>query len=283
MFARAAGLQARDLLETPCVIELADFSAQSAAFIMNILLFKFQSYLSRQPECGRLRRVIVVEEAHNVFKRTLAEDSGRALNNEYFDKMLAEIRSSGTGLILSDQRPSVMSDAVMANTSVKIIHAITDGCDRETIGVAAGLSAFQMKKLGEFQTGECVVAVRGRHGVQHVQVKAAGVDTIFHAACHICTARFRCRREAVRKILANMDEAKLAYHLAKIQAEPYNIPMLETFITNMFRDLNVTASAQTRLCLLGEILDVYGTSSMQEKRIIVNSYSNYLKRGEQNE
>ena len=31
---------------------------------MNILLYKFHSYLSRQPESSQLNRVIVVEEAH---------------------------------------------------------------------------------------------------------------------------------------------------------------------------------------------------------------------------
>lgn len=145
LFSNAKGLQAAEILAAPCVIELADFSPQSASFIMNILLYKFHSYLSRQPESSQLNRVIVVEEAHNVFKRTLSEENGRALSNEYFDKMLAEIRSSGTGLLLSDQRASLLSEAVMANTSVKILHALTDSEDRKTVGASANLSDFQLK------------------------------------------------------------------------------------------------------------------------------------------
>ncbi len=161
LFSNAKGLQAAEILAAPCVIELADFSPQSASFIMNILLYKFHSYLSRQPESSQLNRVIVVEEAHNVFERTLSEENGCALSNEYFDKMLAEIRSSGTGLILSDQRASLLSEAVMANTSVKILHALTDSEDRKTVGASANLSDFQLKKLAEFRPGECVVAIRG--------------------------------------------------------------------------------------------------------------------------
>lgn len=278
LFNKSAGLQAKDLLESPCVIELADFSPQSAAFIMNILLFKFQSYLSRKPECGQLKRVIVIEEAHNIFKRTLAEDSGRAINNEYFDKMLSEIRSSGTGLILSDQRPGIMSEAVMANTSVKITHALVDGEDRKTVGIPSNLSEFQQKKLGEFKTGECVVAIRGCHGVQHVMVDAAKGGNNSNSACHVCTARFRCRRVAVKRMLNGMDTSVIAFHVSKIQANPYNIPMLEAYISNMLQDLNVTAADATKICLLGEMFDTYGTSSIQEKRIIVNSYSDYLRR-----
>ena len=283
LFSNAKGLQAAEILAAPCVIELADFSPQSASFIMNILLYKFHSYLSRQPESSQLNRVIVVEEAHNVFKRTLSEENGCALSNEYFDKMLAEIRSSGTGLILSDQRASLLSEAVMANTSVKILHALTDSEDRKTVGASANLSDFQLKKLAEFRPGECVVAIRGQHGVQHAQVTAPAGEQELHSACHICTTRFRCRRNAVKSMLAGMDSTRIAFHVSKIQAEPYNVALLERNITNMLRDLNVTASDATKICLLGEILDTYGRSSLQEKRIIVNSYAKYLKRREEHE
>ena len=278
LFSETAGLQAPDILEAPCVIELADFSPQSAAFIMNILLFKFYSYLSRRPDSGQLKRVILVEEAHNIFKRTLSEETGRALNNEYFDKMLAEIRSSGTGLILSDQMPGIMSEAVIANTSVKIVHAITERNDRRTVGEPANLSDFQMKKLGDFVKGECIVAIRGHYGVQHVQVKAAAENSEYNAACILCTTRFKCRREAARRILNAMDNQRLAFHVSKIQADLYNSIQLEAHITNLLRDLNVTASDSTKICLLGEILDTYGSLSMKDKRVIVNTFSRFLRR-----
>lgn len=245
---------------------------------MNMLLFKFQSYLARQPECGKLKRVIVVEEAHNVFRKTLSEDSGRALNNDYFDKMLAEIRSSGTGLILSDQRPSILSEAVLANTSVKIIHGLTANVDREAVGLSCGLSEFQTKKLREFQAGECLAAVRGSHGVQHIMVDAAGAGKDFHAACTVCTNRFRCRRAAVQNLLEKVDARKAAFHISKIQANPYNIPQLEGNISNMLQDFRIAAADATKLCLLGEILQTYGTSSFQENRIIVTAYAGYLQR-----
>lgn len=283
IFEKADGLKAKDFLNVSCVIELADFSLQSASFLMNILLFRLQSYLSRQPECGRLKQVIVLEEAHNIFKRTAVEDSGRALNNEYFEKMLAEIRSSGTGVILSDQRPRILSEAVIANTSVKIFHALVDGEDRKTVQIPGNLSEFQMKKLGEFQAGECVLVVRGQYGVQHVMVEAVKEERKRHSACHVCTSRFRCRREAVRKILYEMDAAVVSFHAAKIQSDPYDIPTLEKRIDCMLRELDIAAADATKLCLLGEMLATYGSVSEQEQRIIATAYSNYLKRSRNNE
>lgn len=278
LFSKPTGLQARDLLKTPCVIELADLSPQSATFIMNILLFKLQSYLSRIQQSSELDRVIVIEEAHNIFRRTLSEENGRAINNEYFDKILSEIRSSGTGLIISDQRPSIMSEAVIANTSVKIIHSLTEKTDRQAIETPCGLSEFQEKKLGEFRPGECIASIRGYQGVMHISVEANEETTPLNPACHICTARFRCRRASVAKMLEEMDISMLSFYISKIQADPYNIPVLESNISKMLRVLNITASNPTRICLLGELLNTYSSSSVQEKRIIVNSYSHFLRR-----
>lgn len=273
-----SGLSARELLETPSVIELADFSSSSAEFLMNILIFKFHSYLSRLPEEHVLKRVLVVEEAHNVFRRTLNEESGRALNNNYFERMLAEIRSSGTGMILSDQRPSIMSEAVMANTTVKIIHSMGASEDRELIGRAIGLSDFQTIKTQEFHPGECIIGIRGLYGVQHVDVKALDNHPVGNASCHICSSRFRCRKEAVRRLISGMNQEKIQYHLAKIQSNPYNVPQLAFNIDGMLRDLNITAATATKLCLLGEIL-TGGRLSFQDCRVITNSYSSYLRRG----
>ena len=270
------GLSAGEILKSPSVIELADFSSSSSEFLMNILLFKFHSYLSRQPEEHVLKRVIVVEEAHNVFRRTLNEESGRALNNNYFERMLAEIRSSGTGMVLSDQRPSIMSEAVMANTTVKIVHSMGASEDRELIGRAMGLSDFQMLKTQEFDAGECIVGIRGLYGVQHVRVKALENYPVGNAACHICSSRFRCRKEAVQRMIGGMDQEKLYYHLAKVQSNPYNVPQLAFHIDGMLRDLNITAAVSTKLCLLGEIL-ASGRLSFQDCRVITNAYSNYLK------
>lgn len=278
LFGSSRGLTAKELLSNPAVIELADFSEQSAAFLMNILLFKIQCYLARQPESRTLNRVIVVEEAHNVFRKTLCEDSPRALNNNFFEKMLAEIRASGTGLIISDQRPSIMSSGVIANTAVKIVHGLTELEDRQVVGNATNLSPFQVQKLYEFEPGECIVTLGGHYGAQHTRVSALPVRSSSNAACLICASRFRCRKSAVQTMLNDMDEAKLQHHIAKIRSTPYNMEALARNITAMLADLNITASVPTKCCLLGEILANHSRASAQESRIIINLYSNYLRR-----
>ncbi len=278
LFDRPFGLQARDFLNSPSVIELSDFSEGAVTFLMNILLFKFQSFLSRQPECEELKRVIVLEEAHNVFRKTLSEESGRALNNAYFEKMLAEIRASGTGLIICDQRPSILSDAVEANTSVKIVHALESDADREEVGRVINASDFQMRKMLEFGVGECVLSLRGVHGLRHGIVDQVEAISAYNPSCHICGKRFSCISSGVENMLNTCPKPLLEYHIARIVGNPYQPALLKKNIDVMLRELNVVASSGTKLCFLGKLLRKYRRSSEQENRIITNTYRNYLRR-----
>lgn len=278
LFKKNFGLKAKDFLNYPCVIELSDFSTESVTFLMNVLIYRFQSYLSRQPVTNELKRVIVLEEAHNVFKKTLSEDTGRAMNNEYFDRMLSEIRSSGTGLIISDQRPSIMSDAVEANTSVKIIHSMVSKTDRDIVGNSVGLSEFQIGRISEFSSGECLISLRGNYGVQHCVIDPIQEQSYSNASCHICPNRFRCISNGVNQMLEEYEHSNIDYHISKIVSNPYNPAVLSQNIDNMLNSLNIIASDSTKICFLGAVLCKFGNASEQDNRIITNTYYKYIKR-----
>ena len=278
VFADPFGMTAKQLLTVPTVLELADFSEEATAFLMNILMFRFQSYLQRLPESSALQRLIVLEEAHNVFRKTDAEDSALARSNLAFDKMFAEIRASGTGLVLSDQRPSLMPDSVMANTAVKLCLGMDSGEDRGCMGSVMDLSVLQRRALHAFRPGECLMTVRGTHGVFHLQTEKPGTSGSFTAACLVCGSRFRCRKSAVQGLLAPLDAGQMQYHLARIRADPYNIPVLAENIEQMLQQLRITAAAPTKLCLLGEMLAGAGVP-LGESRQIVTAYHNHLKGG----
>lgn len=278
IFSSASGLTAKDFLDVPTVVELADFSEENTAFLMNILLFKFQSYLERLPESHVLNRLIVVEEAHNVFRKTISEDTSLASSNLAFDKMLAEIRASGTGLILSDQRPSLMPDSVLANTAVKLCLSMGSEDDRKSIGDSMGLSDIQRNELNMFKIGECILSVRGHRGLFHVAADKFIHGEPFSAACMVCACRFRCRKAAVQKLIADLSPELVRYHLVKITVNPYNVSLLSDNIDHMLEDMHVAAAAPTRLCLLGKLLR-QANIPMQKSRVIVNAYNNHLKEG----
>lgn len=59
LFAGSVGLQSKDLLETPCVIELSDFAEESVSFLMNILLFKLGEILRQYSDSTTQQRIIM--------------------------------------------------------------------------------------------------------------------------------------------------------------------------------------------------------------------------------
>ena len=281
MMSADGGVTMQELLSGPAVIELADLSTGAVSFLMNILLFRIQRYLARQASSRTLNRVIVVEEAHNIFRRTLEEGSARAKNNEYMEKMLAEVRASGAGIVMIDQRPSVMSEAVIANTAVKVIHALPAYEDRELVGKSAGMNETQIRRILEFNQGECAVSVSSIHGIQHTRVDGRGItehdNSERNPACIMCGCRFRCRRQAILGMMSGINRQLLDYYAARIASSPYDAQALKIHISEMLRDLHVGyADASTKLCLLGEILAHFGTISMEEKRVILRSYQNIL-------
>lgn len=142
-----------------------------------------------------------------------------------------------------------------------------------------GLSEFQITKTREFSPGECIIGINGRYGILHTRVQALQTAPMKNAACHICTSRFRCRREAVRSMLCTMDQTKIRFHLSRIQSHPYNIHQLVANIDTMLRELHVIASVDTKVCLLGEILFMNNRISEQDSRVITTSYFNYVRGG----
>lgn len=275
-FSKPFGMTAKDILEQPTLIELADFSSAGVEFLMNILLFKIHCYLSHLPETKVLKRVIVVEEAHNVFRKA-TEDSLRAGNNDYFEKLLAEVGASGTGMIFSDQRPSIMSDAVIANTAIKIVHPLGSSADYEIMASSLDLSETQTAMIKEFKPGTCLIGLRGIFGVQHASVNALPESASLNPACHICPCRFRCRKAAVSSLLENIDSTKAGYHVSNIKTCLYNPALLSKKVDEMLESLNISASNSTKTCLLGALIQQENNISFQQARIITTSYNNHLK------
>ena len=112
---------------------------------------------------------------------------------------------------------------------------------------------------------------------------AAGITSIIFAGSSAKEAIAMCEKspeEELRSMLAEMGEdagdGDVA-DISKIQANLYNTVALSKNIDCMLHDLNVSAAAVTKCCLLGVLLQKYGTISYQESRVILNSYNQYLK------
>lgn len=142
-------------------------SAETKALIMGLLVLKLQEYRMDQ-RAGTdeinscLRHITVLEEAHNLLKRTSTEQTTEGANLlgksvEMLANSIAEMRTYGEGFIIADQSPGLLDMSVIRNTNTKIVLRLPDFSDRELVGKAAGLDDKQIIELGRLEKGVAAI------------------------------------------------------------------------------------------------------------------------------
>lgn len=140
-------------------------SSETKSLIMGILVLKLQEHRMDQRTKGscpeqnsELRHITVLEEAHNLLRKTSFEQSGESSNLvgksvEMLSNSIAEMRTYGEGFIIADQSPGLLDLSVIRNTNTKIIMKLSDYSDRELVGKAAGLNDDQIVEISRFECG----------------------------------------------------------------------------------------------------------------------------------
>lgn len=128
---------------------------------------------------SELKHITVLEEAHNILKRTSSEQSAEGTNLqeksvEMLANAIAEMRTYGEGFVIADQAPGLMDMSVIRNTNTKIIMRLPDQTDRELVGKAANLNDDQITELAKLPCG--VAAVYQNEWVQPVLCKVDRYD-----------------------------------------------------------------------------------------------------------
>lgn len=151
---------AKDLFDKNVIIDLSRTgSGETKSLIMGLLIMKLQEYRMSAAAAGNqpLKHITVLEEAHNILKRTSTEqstDSSNVLGKsvEMLANSIAEMRTYGESFVIADQAPGSMDMSVIRNTNTKIILRLPDMSDRELAGRAAGLNDEQIVELSRLKT-----------------------------------------------------------------------------------------------------------------------------------
>ena len=170
-------LTGEELFEQNVIVDLSRVgSSETKSLIMGMLVLKLQEYrmASDVSMNSQLRHLTVLEEAHNILRRTSAEQSSESLNIlgksvEMLANAIAEMRTYGEGFIIADQAPGLMDMSVIRNTNTKIIMRLPDQTDRELVGKAANLNDDQIRELAMLPCG--VAAVYQNEWIQPVLCK----------------------------------------------------------------------------------------------------------------
>ena len=153
-------LSASELFDENVIIDLSRTgSIETKSLIMGLLIMKLQEYRMSTATSGNqsLKHITVLEEAHNILKRTSTEQSSESSNVlgksvEMLANSIAEMRTYGEAFIIADQAPGLMDISVIRNTNTKIILRLPDLSDRELVGRAAGLNDEQIVELSKLKT-----------------------------------------------------------------------------------------------------------------------------------
>lgn len=153
------------LLGQNTVVDISRIGSQETkSLLMGILVMKLQEYrMSHKMEANsRLQHVTVLEEAHNLLRRTSMEQSQEGANLqgksvEMIANAAAEMRTYGEGFVFADQSPALLDPSVIRNTNTKIIMRLPSIEDREIAGGAIGLSEVQREEISKLDCGVAVV------------------------------------------------------------------------------------------------------------------------------
>ena len=153
-------LSGEELFDENVIVDLSRTgSSETKSLIMGLLVMKLQEYRMSKVAGGneKLKHVTVLEEAHNILKRTSTEQVSEGANLqgksvEMLANSIAEMRTYGEGFIITDQAPGLMDMSVIRNTNTKIILRLPDLSDRELVGKAANLNDDQIEELARLKT-----------------------------------------------------------------------------------------------------------------------------------
>ena len=169
------------LFDTNVIVDLSRVgSTETKSLLMGILVLKLQEYRMTSGDMNaELKHITVLEEAHNLLKRTSTEQMSESANLlgksvEMLANAIAEMRTYGEGFIIADQAPGLMDLSVIRNTNTKIIMRLPDFSDRELVGKSANLNDDQIIELAKLPKG--VAAVYQNEWIQPVLCKVEKVE-----------------------------------------------------------------------------------------------------------
>lgn len=173
------------LFDSNVIVDLSRVgSTETKSLLMGILVLKLQEYrMTKGDMNAELKHITVLEEAHNLLKRTSTEQMAESANLlgksvEMLANAIAEMRTYGEGFIIADQAPGLMDLSVIRNTNTKIIMRLPDFSDRDLVGKSANLNDDQIIELAKLPKG--VAAVYQNEWIQPVLCKIEKVEYDSH-------------------------------------------------------------------------------------------------------
>ena len=154
-----------ELFDKNVIVDLSKVpSLETKSLLMGVLFMKLQEHriVSGVENNSQLKHVTLLEEAHNLLKKTSSEQNQSSANLqgkavEMISNAIAEMRTYGQGFILADQAPGLLDPSAIRNTNTKICLRLPSEEDRELVGKSMNLTDEQIDELAKLRTGVAAV------------------------------------------------------------------------------------------------------------------------------
>lgn len=245
------------LFNEDTIVDLSRVGSQETkALIMGILIMRLSEFrmVSAKEANAGLKHITVLEEAHNILKRTSTEQSMEGSNVagksvEMITNAIAEMRTYGEGFIIVDQSPTSVDQAAIKNTNTKIIMRLPDGDDREISGKAAGMKDNQIDEIAKLPTG--VAVVYQNDWISPVLSKIKQYDGARNPFSHRADeSEIPLKKETLSQVISFLMGGRLRNKISKEQVEEFPSKLnklalptqLRIKLINLVKEYNATGT-----------------------------------------
>lgn len=149
-----------ELLEKPVILELdLEMPKPLRIFFSEIILRWIHLYRLGQGETEKLRHVLFLEEAHNLFSQSSSfyNNDTNSLENVY-----REVRAFGQGILTITQHPSMLPVYLLGNCHTQIYLGLQHADDIRTARKSLFLKYDEESYPCRLNVGECIIKIKNR-------------------------------------------------------------------------------------------------------------------------
>lgn len=221
VFGSTVSLTDKELFEENVIIDLSEYASQEVnALIMGILMIRQREYLTHTVTPGNLplRHITVLEEAHNLLQREQHSnvEGGQTVSGQTVQMLansIAELRTYGESIFLSDQSPHLLHPAAIRNTATKIVFRLPETADRADIQGSLSLTDEQANEFSRLP--DITALVTQRNWLEPVLTRISPDRHTYHLQqplpMETTTRVVRLRGGLVSSLLQDCSEG--AYHI----------------------------------------------------------------------
>lgn len=128
-------------------------SPRDRKFFIHVILNWLSLYLEhRGITSDKLEQVIIFEEFHNICMKSKEDNMVSTL--------VRQGRKYGLGIVILDQTPSEIPNAIFANCNVKTSFTLSTSQDITAMSKAMNLNVFHSQYLGMLETGQAIINIK---------------------------------------------------------------------------------------------------------------------------